>query len=348
MGFGFSSSFTDLNTGLFGDDSEGSTSTGPQHSTKTTNDSGQNQTTNTTSTTNNNSTTTNSGSVNSNYNSGSRDTQNIGSSVSTTYNSGRVDTSQLMLTPEAVTHLVNQILEGTSGLAAVSSGQHVAGGYNSSAATLLTNDLLTRTAGEVAARAAVTKTTIGSSTSTTTNSGSTNTFDHGASYGYQSVGGSTSNTTGTNTTNNSGVVTTGPRKVDEEIHTDATTTNTEKDGKGLLDWIICTELRRQGRMPNRIYVPGARKFKEYDEQIKRGYYIWAVPSVQHLRKNPKSLYSKFLEVLFNARGEYLAKNKTVGGFVATYGVHAFCWMLSRTIATNYTYSRSSVYPQGAN
>jgi hypothetical protein len=47
--------------------------------------------------------------------------------------------------------LLQNILSGTSGLSAVTSGAKSAGGYNSSAQTLMTNDFLTRAAAQVAA-----------------------------------------------------------------------------------------------------------------------------------------------------------------------------------------------------
>lgn len=128
----------------------------------------------------------------------------------------------------------------------------------------------------------------------------------------------------------------------------ATTAAAATEGAGIFEtvatiaaalWIVCTELRKQGRMNPVHYVYGARKFATYDDEIKRGYYVWAIPSTKHLRENPHSAYSKFLEVLFCNRAEYLAAEagcttarKTFAGAVATYGTHAFCWLLSRTIA----------------
>jgi hypothetical protein len=107
----------------------------------------------------------------------------------------------------------------------------------------------------------------------------------------------------------------------------------------LAAWIICTELNRQGRLPTRWYVYGAREFLSYDERGKQGYYIWAIPSVKHLRKHPNSFYSKLMEIVFNARAEYLAAKagcrgarKTVLGFLTTHVLYVFCWTLSRTIA----------------
>lgn len=111
------------------------------------------------------------------------------------------------------------------------------------------------------------------------------------------------------------------------------------DIKEIPHWIICTELRIQGRMPHKYYRYGGREFMKYDERGKQGYYIWAIPSVRHLRKYPDSAYSKLLEVVFNARAEYLSAvagcigaRKTVLGFLTTHVLYGVCWILSRTIA----------------
>lgn len=109
--------------------------------------------------------------------------------------------------------------------------------------------------------------------------------------------------------------------------------------KEIPHWIICTELRVQGRMPHKFYRYGGREFMKYDERGKQGYYLWAIPSVRHLRKYPDSSYSKLMEVVFNARAEYLSAvagcvgaRKTTLGFLTTHGLYAVCWILSRTLA----------------
>ena len=58
-------------------------------------------------------------------------------------------TSSSSVSSDSMNAMLQKILEGTQGLAAVSSGQRSAGGYNSSVNTQLTNDLLTRASGEV-------------------------------------------------------------------------------------------------------------------------------------------------------------------------------------------------------
>lgn len=78
-------------------------------------------------------------------------------------------------------------------------------------------------------------------------------------------------------------------------------------------WVICTELYRQGKMPMKYYIPGAKVFYNYPDIGKPGYYIWAIPCVRHLRKYPNSLLSKVLCKVFNARAQMLAHRVGVTG-----------------------------------
>lgn len=74
----------------------------------------------------------------------------------------------------------------------------------------------------------------------------------------------------------------------------------------IIGWIICTELMKQNRMPYRWWIVGAKVFAAYPEEVKQGYYFWAIPSVRHLRAHPFSLYSRFLCLIFNWRAENIA------------------------------------------
>jgi hypothetical protein len=78
-------------------------------------------------------------------------------------------------------------------------------------------------------------------------------------------------------------------------------------------WIICTELMRQKKMPKRYWLTGSKAFAGYPEAVKRGYYVWAIPSVAHLRRQPDSLYSRFLGKVFGWRAEDLAARVGVVG-----------------------------------
>jgi hypothetical protein len=70
---------------------------------------------------------------------------------------------------------------------------------------------------------------------------------------------------------------------------------------------------RQDRMPKRWYLAGYPVFGAYPEIGKRGYYVWAIPSVRHLRRHPRSLYSRALCTAFNWRAEDIAARQGVRG-----------------------------------
>ncbi len=132
---------------------------------------------------------------------------------------------------------------------------------------------------------------------------------------------------------------TGPRDVTEISST--TPVVTKKESGGLFDelgWIICSELHAQGRMPHRMYLKGGAHFARYPDWIKQGYYIWAEPATKHLRKHPESLFSRALEIIFTARGNYLLGSRSISACVAASGVYAFCWMLAKTIARDHKFS----------
>lgn len=106
------------------------------------------------------------------------------------------------------------------------------------------------------------------------------------------------------------------------------------DVASVVGWIICTELVRQRRMPLRWYNYGAQVFRFYPDAVKEGYYVWAVPSVRHLRKHPQSLYSRFLCKIFNWRAENIAAHagvpkarKLVRGAIVTAVLWPLCYGL---------------------
>lgn len=293
-----------------------------------------------------NATTVNSGSTNtgksSTVNSGSMNSSLTGPSSSVTENSGRIDTSQVMLSTQAVDHIVQQMLSSTQGLAAVSSGQKGAGGYNSTATAQLTNDLVAKVAGEVAVRGAKTVNTIGKSSSTTSNSGQANYQHIGGSSVVndvaQVVGGSTSSTA-SDASNEILEAVTGTKK----SVTEQDSTQKSKEAKGSAGWIICTELMAQNKLNRRFYFSGLQVFNSYKDEYKRGYYIWGVPTVHYIRKHPDSLYTKMWVSISNARIEYLAAQygnrkarKTIYGFLMTHILYGVCVVLAKTIARNYT------------
>jgi hypothetical protein len=77
--------------------------------------------------------------------------------------------------------------------------------------------------------------------------------------------------------------------------------------------IICTELVKQGKMPDTWRKAGMRQFMRYPEIARRGYWVWATPVVQHLRKKPDSRFSKLIAKTFNWRAEDLAARNGIKG-----------------------------------
>lgn len=329
---------------LFSAGGGGSTGSGSETEESKTNTTGTKTSSGTSTTTNSGHTDTGSNMTTGNtYNSGRTDTTTVGPSSSTTFNSGRVDTAQVLLTPEAVDHLIKQMLSSNQGLAAVSGAQHASGAYNTTTNTLLTNDLLTKVAGEVAVRGAKTVNTIGSSSSTTTNSGNTTTSTQGASYGANASKTDLSSVIGssTSTTNNSSL-----DNLVSDTLSQGTKDSTKKEAHAdtKAGWIVCTELHKQGRMPRKFYMHGLRAFAKYNEATKKGYYIWAVPATKHLRRSPTSIVSRFLDRMLNARAEYLSAEagestarKTILGYIAKQ-LQWGCWILGHTVARNYQVS----------
>lgn len=133
--------------------------------------------------------TTNSGSTNT----GSQAQTGTTTNNSRTFNSGRTDVSHTKssISQDTLDSMLKTMLSSTTGLASVSSGQRAGGGYSGSTNTLLTNDLLARSAAAVAEATRDTTTTnsIGESYSDTTGTSTSNM----AGSSVNNIGGSTSN-----------------------------------------------------------------------------------------------------------------------------------------------------------
>lgn len=106
----------------------------------------------------------------------------------------------------------------------------------------------------------------------------------------------------------------------------------------VLAWIICTEFMKQGRLPKKYWIYGARVFASYPEWGKNGYYIWAVPCVRHIRKHPYSVLSRTLCYIFNIRAEHLAAKagcrnakRSFLGWIFDHGLYAICWSIAVVI-----------------
>jgi hypothetical protein len=81
--------------------------------------------------------------------------------------SGSTKTTTEGISQDSMNAMLQSALSSTNGLAAISQGQRTAGGYGSATNQMLTNDLLTRTAGQIAAANKTATTTVSPTTQTT-------------------------------------------------------------------------------------------------------------------------------------------------------------------------------------
>lgn len=94
----------------------------------------------------------------------------INGKTTTTSGGTTTQTESSGISQESMNAMLKSALESNTGLAAISQGQRTAGGYSSATNRLLTNDLMTRTAGQIA-QAAANKTTTISKPATTVTAG---------------------------------------------------------------------------------------------------------------------------------------------------------------------------------
>jgi hypothetical protein len=108
-------------------------------------------------------------------------------------------------------------------------------------------------------------------------------------------------------------------------------------GAGIMDmlapvialWIVCTELKDQGKLNIRLWAKGLAYFKEhYDADAQRAYHLWAKPAVKHMKKYPSGKLCKLMEMLFVPRAEWISGHKTIAGFTGFYSVELFTWLVA--------------------
>lgn len=76
----------------------------------------------------------------------------------------------------------------------------------------------------------------------------------------------------------------------------------------LFAWIICTELKEQGKMSSSLYRYGQIKFNSYSPAIKYSYLLWAKPVRDRIRKKPSSFCTTVVATIFNLRVNNIAAN----------------------------------------
>ena len=108
----------------------------------------------------------------------------------------------------------------------------------------------------------------------------------------------------------------------------------------LAAWIVCTELKDQGKLRKDWWKYGLIHFNtRYNDDIKRAYWLWATPVVAHMKKYPNGKLNKLMEIIFVNRAEWIAADytktakKTWKGFSA-YWVSALFTMAVGIVTLN--------------
>lgn len=102
----------------------------------------------------------------------------------------------------------------------------------------------------------------------------------------------------------------------------------------VVGWIICTELKVQGKMSATLYRYGLKKFDSYPEWGKYGYLLWATPVVKHMRNYPNGLVTAIMCWMFNLRINNIAAKEgcriarwTYRGVIVSFAVELFSAIL---------------------
>lgn len=117
-----------------------------------------------------------------------------------------------------------------------------------------------------------------------------------------------------------------------------------------LAWIICTELKKQGRINTSFYRYGMKKFANYPVWGRKGYYLWAIPTVLHLRARPYSLYSKLICWAMGHRLEWIAASygcsfarKTIFGAICAGAISLVSFLMAVTYCAVIDYEPSDYF-----
>lgn len=188
-----------------------------------------------------------------------------GKAMDNNYELGTTQRVRKNLSDEAIQKLIYDAMSSDAGLAALASAENLAGGSKSSSKTLLAQDLMTKIIGELAAVTAETETTEDQAKTTKE--------------------GRFLSKTGDNLEKPSGIM--------------------GGAGAGALsDTVICTELRRQGLLSQRLYESVGAPWKQVPYFTWRGYHFWAAPIARKMRTSP--LLTAFFEPIVISRYKLLS------------------------------------------
>lgn len=114
----------------------------------------------------------------------------------------------------------------------------------------------------------------------------------------------------------------------EEISTtDQTSKAVEKKSSGGVKTVICTELNRQGKLPNDLYNRGHKHFYSLHPNTVRGYHVWAKHVVPLMQKSER--LSNFLAPIAISRYHMIVGYLpfTIWGLVTIYIGQPICFLI---------------------
>lgn len=97
--------------------------------------------------------------------------------------------------------------------------------------------------------------------------------------------------------------------------------------------IICTELRKQGKLSRKDHYHSIKHFAKYSKAARDSYYIWSTPVVKHMKKHPEGKLTAFMQKLFYNRSQYIQHGmlKAPVGFISYMAVSSMCVLCGYTI-----------------
>jgi hypothetical protein len=183
-------------------------------------------------------------------------------------------TSQRVLSEEAQLRMIQNALSADNGLAQLLSGQNLAGGNSSSAATLQSQDFMAKVIAELAA-------------------------------------------------------VTAPLQETQE---------SGQSSKKKMS-VICTELARQGKLPQELYAAGHAHFEATPEFTKRGYWSWAT-SVVPLMQRSERLSSILAPIVLGRYKMITGRGWNLLGALTIYLGQPICFLIGAILSLGDSYGRT--------
>lgn len=103
--------------------------------------------------------------------------------------------------------------------------------------------------------------------------------------------------------------------------------------------VICTELARQGKLPQELYVAGHAHFEAIPELTKRGYWSWAT-SVVPLMQRSETLSSFLAHIVLGRYKMITGRGWNLLGALTIYLGQPICFLLGAILSLGDSYGRT--------